>query len=85
MYDETTRQETKDGKNFCKVLSDNGIIPGIKVDTGVVLIQGTNDETATCGHDGLAARCKEYYEMGIRFAKWRAVLKIDESTGLPSD
>lgn len=57
MFDETARQETSDGKNFCKVLADNGIIPGIKVDTGVVLIQGTKDETATSGLDGLAARC----------------------------
>ena len=44
---------------------------------------GTNEETATQGLDGLGARCKEYYELGCRFAKWRAVLKIGK--GLPSD
>ena len=83
MYDETARQSTKDGKRFCEVLKDNGILPGIKVDTGVMLIQGTKDESATMGLDGLGKRCAEYYEMGCRFAKWRAVLKIDD--GCPSE
>lgn len=83
MYDETARQSTADGNTFCSVLRDNGILPGIKVDTGVMLIQGTKDESATMGLDGLAARCAEYYQMGCRFAKWRAVLKIEDN--LPSE
>lgn len=83
MYDETARQSTAEGKRFCDVLTENGVLPGIKVDTGVMLIQGTKDESATTGLDGLSKRCAEYYEMGCRFAKWRAVLKIDD--GCPSE
>ena len=60
-----------------------GILPGIKVDTGVALIEGTNDETYTQGLDGLGARTAEYYAMGCRFAKWRAVVKIGD--GCPSE
>ena len=78
MYEETLDQATTDGVNFCKLLSDKGIIPGIKVDKGLVVIGGTNDENATQGLDGLAERCKKYYEKGCRFAKWRAVLKIGD-------
>jgi fructose-bisphosphate aldolase class I len=66
-----------------KILLDRGIHCGIKVDTGLVNIGGTNDETATQGLDGLGKRCEEYYKMGCRFAKWRAVLKI--GNGCPSD
>jgi len=79
MFDETARQSNADGKRFCEVMTDNGILPGIKVDTGVMLIQGTKDESATTGLDGLSKRCAEYYDMGCRFAKWRAVLKIDDN------
>lgn len=82
MYDETVRQNDASGKNFCKVLSDKGILPGIKVDKGAVPIMGTEGETATQGLDGLTERCKEYYGMGIRFAKWRGILKIGD--GQPS-
>jgi fructose-bisphosphate aldolase, class I len=55
-----------------------------QVDTGVVELPGTHGETSTTGLDGLAKRCAKYYEAGARFAKWRAVLKIDEKTGCPS-
>jgi fructose-bisphosphate aldolase class I len=55
---------------------NKGIIPGIKVDLGLVVIPGTNEEQATQGLDKLGERCKKYYEAGARFAKWRAVLKI---------
>lgn len=58
-------------------------MPGIKVDKGLVVIGGTNDESATTGLDGLAERVKDYYSKGARFAKWRAVLKI--GNGRPSD
>lgn len=77
-FDETTKQATKDGKNFVKLCLERGIVAGIKVDKGVAQINGANDgETATLGLDDLAKRCKAYYEQGIRFAKWRAVIKID--------
>jgi fructose-bisphosphate aldolase, class I len=82
MFEETLDQQTKDGVNFVKLLQSKGIIPGIKVDKGLVVIPGTNDENATQGLDGLAERCKNYYEKGARFAKWRAVVKI--GAGRPS-
>lgn len=83
LFDETARQSTKDGKKFITLLQERGIIPGIKVDKGMIPIPGTNDESATIGLEDLAKRCQEYYGMGIRFAKWRAVLKI--GGGCPSD
>ncbi len=76
LYHETLFQKADDGTPFVKLLTDNGIIPGIKVDKGVVKLLGTDDETTTQGLDGLAERCKEYYDAGARFAKWRCVLKI---------
>lgn len=82
MFDETVRDTTKGGVPFTKVLKDQGIHCGIKVDTGLVPIAGTDDETLTQGLDGLGKRCAEYYKLGCRFAKWRAVLKIGKD--LPS-
>ena len=76
LFEETLYQKTADGKLFAELLTENGVLPGIKVDKGVVDIFGTNGETTTQGHDGLAAKCAEYYKAGARFAKWRAVLKI---------
>lgn len=76
MFDETVRDSTVGGVKFTKVLQDKGIYCGIKVDTGLVPIAGTDDETITQGLDGLGKRCAEYYKLGCRFAKWRAVLKI---------
>jgi len=64
-------------------LRSKNIHCGIKVDVGLQVIGGTDDETATQGLDGLGKRCAEYYKMGCRFAKWRAVLKIGDN-GLPS-
>lgn len=63
-------------------MESKGIVPGIKVDKGLVVIGNTKGENATQGLDGLADRCKKYYEKGCRFAKWRAVLKIGD--GVPS-
>ena len=83
MFDETVRDSTKDGRKFTEVLRSRGIHCGIKVDCGLVNIGGTDDETATTGLDGLGKRAAEYYEMGCRFAKWRAVLKI--GGGCPSE
>lgn len=83
MFEETLDQKTADGTNFVELLRSKGIVPGIKVDKGLVVLGGTNDENATTGLDGLAERCKKYYEKGCRFAKWRAVLKI--GNGRPSE
>lgn len=85
MYEETMKQSTTDGKNFVELLAEKGILTGIKVDAGVVIIGGTEDETATQGLDKLGERCAAFYKQGARFAKWRAVLKIDTKTGCPSD
>lgn len=84
MYDETINQKAADGRTLVKVLADKGILTGIKVDTGISLIEGTNDETVTNGLDGLSERASAYYDQGARFAKWRAVLKITDD-GCPSD
>ena len=76
LYDETLRQGTADGRSFAKVLQDIGVIPGIKVDMGAKPLAGSPDEKVTEGLDGLRERCAEYYELGARFAKWRAVITI---------
>ena len=83
LFSETIKHTTKDGKKLLEVLHEKGIIPGIKVDKGIAVIPGTNDESATLGLDSLASMAAEYYGYGCRFAKWRAVLKI--GNGLPSD
>ncbi|KAJ4830924.1 Fructose-bisphosphate aldolase 6, cytosolic [Turnera subulata] len=76
LFEETLYQKTASGKPFVEVLKEGGVLPGIKVDKGVIELPGTNGETETQGLDGLAQRCQKYYEAGARFAKWRAVLKI---------
>jgi len=82
LYDETIRQQKKDGTPFVQVLTDAGIISGIKVDTGAKAMAGHPNETITEGLDGLRDRLNEYAQMGARFAKWRAVLTIGD--GIPS-
>ena len=82
LYDETIRQSTKDGVPFVKVITDAGIIPGIKVDTGAKDMAGHPGEKITEGLDGLRDRLAEYSQMGARFAKWRAVITIAD--GIPS-
>jgi fructose-bisphosphate aldolase class I len=83
LFDETIRQSTADGTPFAKVLADKGIIPGIKVDTGAKqLALAEKGETVTEGLDGLRERLAEYYELGARFAKWRATYTITDT--LPS-
>jgi fructose-bisphosphate aldolase class I len=81
-YDETIRQKSAWGTPLAEVLSGQGIIPGIKVDTGAKWLAGSPDETVTEGLDGLRDRLVEYHRIGARFAKWRAVIRITES--LPS-
>lgn len=81
-YDETIRQKTKDGVGFAAYLEKNGILPGIKVDMGAKPLAGFPGETITEGLDGLRERLAEYYKLGARFAKWRAV--IDIAKDIPS-
>ncbi|WP_432479282.1 class I fructose-bisphosphate aldolase [Nocardioides sp. GXQ0305] len=82
LFDETIRQRTGDGRPFPAVLHEAGIIPGIKVDAGTKALAGFPDEVVTAGLDGLRERFTEYVELGARFAKWRAVLRI--GPGRPS-
>jgi len=82
LFDETIRQKTEDDTPFIKVLTEAGIIPGIKVDAGAKALAGHPGEKVTEGLDGLRERLKEYFQMGARFAKWRAVIVIDDD--LPS-
>ena len=81
LYDETIRQRKQDGTPFVKVITDAGIIPGIKVDTGAKDMAGHPGEKITEGLDGLRVRLKEYSQMGARFAKWRAVITVGD--GIP--
>jgi fructose-bisphosphate aldolase class I len=76
LYDETIRQDAADGTPIRDVLASTGVMPGIKVDTGAKKLAGSPDETITEGLDGLTERVAEYAELGARFAKWRAVIKI---------
>ncbi|MDR1075441.1 MAG: fructose-bisphosphate aldolase class I [Xanthomonadaceae bacterium] len=78
LFDETIRQSTRDGVPFARYMADNGIIPGIKVDKGTHPLAGFPDEVVTEGLDGLRERLKEYYQLGARFAKWRAVINIGD-------
>ena len=82
LFDETVHQQLKDGSSFIKVLTDNRIIPGIKVDGGTVLMAGHPGEKITEGLDKLRDRLEEYSKMGLRFAKWRAVITIGK--GIPT-
>jgi fructose-bisphosphate aldolase class I len=82
MYDETIRQKTRDGVAFPDYLAKLGIIPGIKVDTGAKPLAAFPGETITEGLDGLRERMMEYYKLGARFAKWRAVIDIGD--GIPT-
>jgi len=82
LYNETIRQSRREGTPFVKVITDAGIIPGIKVDTGAQDMATHPGEKITEGLDGLRDRLAEYSQMGARFAKWRAVITITD--GIPS-
>jgi fructose-bisphosphate aldolase, class I len=82
MYDETIRQKGSGGAPLAEALTAQGILPGIKVDTGAKPLAGFPDETVTEGLDGLRDRLREYHGMGARFAKWRAVIHVTDT--LPS-
>jgi fructose-bisphosphate aldolase, class I len=83
LYDETIRQQALDGTPFPKLLEAEGIIPGIKVDNGAKDLANAPGEKITEGLDGLRERLAEYYELGARFTKWRAVITI--GNGIPSE
>src|SRR5687768_13314105 len=82
LYDETLRQEASDGRRLSRVLEDQGVIPGIKVDKSTVNLPLSPNEKFTQGLDGLHDRLSEYREMGARFTKWRAVITI--GGGIPT-
>jgi len=76
LFEETLFQSTTDGKKMVDCLSEQGIVPGIKVDKGLVPLANSNGESWCMGLDGLDKRCAEYYKAGARFAKWRSVVSI---------
>jgi fructose-bisphosphate aldolase class I len=82
LYDETIRQKGADGTPLVQVLTDQGIIPGIKVDTGTKALPGAEGELITEGLDGLRERFADYASLGAKFSKWRAVITI--GAGIPS-
>ncbi len=83
LFDETIHQSTQAGIPFVRVMQDAGMIPGIKLDLGAKDLAGCEGEKVTEGLDGLRDRIAEYYQIGARFAKWRAVITID--TSIPSE
>ena len=82
LFDETLRQEGSDGTPLVRILADQGIIPGIKVDKSTKHLAGTDGELITEGLDGMRDRLSEYAELGARFTKWRAVITIGD--GIPT-
>lgn len=85
LHDETIRQAASDGRSFVDVLKEAGVLPGIKVDLGTEAQDSSPNEKITKGLEGLPERLKEYFDLGARFAKWRAVITIDEEKNLPTD
>ena len=83
LFDETLRQNSKDGTPLKELISSSGALPGIKVDKGLLPLVDGSDEVVTQGLDGLDERCSEYDSLGAKFTKWRAVIKIGDS--MPSD
>ena len=83
LFDETLRQSSEDGTTLVSLILDQGALPGIKVDQGLQPLDGHPGETLTQGLEGLKDRCDEYFNLGAKFTKWRAVIKIGD--GMPSD
>merc|ERR1712176_208228 len=85
LFEETLYQSAKDGTKFVDLLKSKGIIPGIKVDTGLKPLCGGGDTETWCsGLDGLYDKCVLHYAQGARFAKWRTALRIDVDKGFPT-
>lgn len=85
MFDETMRQSTKDGHSFVSILEKEGVLSGIKVDQGTIAFENSEKEKITQGLVGLPERLKEYVSLNAKFAKWRAVILIDELNNLPTE
>src|SRR3989344_8735707 len=83
LFDETIHQNATDGISFVELLQKKGIIPGIKVDEGTEVMADSPNEKVTKGLEGLPARLPEYFKIGVRFVKWRAVIVI--GNGIPTD
>ena len=83
LFDETIRQKAEDGTPLVNIITEQGALPGIKVDKGLKPLEDSPEETVTQGLDGLNGRCSEYEKIGAKFAKWRAVINIGE--GIPTD
>lgn len=83
LYDETVHQKLSDGTPFVHAVEQAGIIPGIKVDMGAKVMAGFENEKITSGLDGLRERLAAYKDLGLRFAKWRAVIGIGENIPTP--
>ena len=83
LFDETIRQSAEDGTPLVELIKNQGALPGIKVDKGLLPLESSPEETVTQGLEGLDERCKEYVSLGAKFTKWRAVIKI--SASLPTD
>lgn len=81
LYEETLYQKADDGNTFVDILSSKGILVGLEVDKGFKFLSGTDGEFVTQGIDNLDVRCREYYQRGARFAKWRAILQIKDTNG----
>ncbi len=79
-----TARKDSEGRTFPELLQSKGVLPGIKVDLGLEPLEYSPQETHTKGLDDLLERCSQYYEQGARFAKWRAVIRIDEGAQLPT-
>ena len=85
LFHDTLYQKSKDGVPFVQLIKERGIIPGIKVDKGLVNLPGTIDETTTQGLDGMAERVQQYVKDGAQFAKFRCVIKINVANNVPTD
>lgn len=83
LFEETLKQNAADGTSLVNVISSQGALPGIKVDKGLILMNEDSEETVTNGLDDLNQRCQEFYEIGAKFTKWRAVITIGDN--IPTD
>ena len=83
LFDETIRQNAQDGTPLVDLIKNQGALPGIKVDKGLAPLESSPEETLTQGLDRLDERCKEYFTLGAKFTKWRAVIKISDD--IPTD